>query len=123
MDPFAVQKLVRLIRAQFFLILFLLPWETDLRTHCYHLCQRMFYLCSRGFMISCIIFKYLGHFELIFVYGVRECSNFIDLREALIFPNTNCWRLLLIPYVFTVIHIISPYDHNHLNGYVVGILP
>ena len=26
--------------------LFLLPWETDLRKHCYDLCRRMFCLCS-----------------------------------------------------------------------------
>ena len=34
---------------------------------------------SRSFMVLCLIFKFLSHFELIFVYGVRECSNFIDL--------------------------------------------
>jgi len=26
----------------------------------------------------CLIFKFLSYFEFIFVYGVRECSNFID---------------------------------------------
>ena len=29
-----------------FLLLFLLPWETDLRKHCYNLCQRTCCLCS-----------------------------------------------------------------------------
>ena len=28
------------------------------------------------------MFRYLNHFEFIFVYGMRECSNFIDLHEA-----------------------------------------
>ena len=28
-------------------------------------------------MVSCLIFKPLSHFEFIFVYGVRVCSNFI----------------------------------------------
>ena len=37
----------------------------------------MFY--SRSFMVSCLIFKCLSHFEFIFVCDVRECSNFIDL--------------------------------------------
>ena len=37
---------------------------------------------SRSFMVSCLIFKSLRHFEFIFVYGVRECSNFIDLHMA-----------------------------------------
>ena len=35
---------------------------------------------SRSFMMSCFIFKTFSHFQLIFVYGVREYSNFIDIR-------------------------------------------
>ena len=47
MVSFAVQKLVSLMRSHcLFLVLFLLPWETDLRKHLYGLCQKMFYLCS-----------------------------------------------------------------------------
>ena len=33
-------------------------------------------------MVSCLVFKSESHFELIFVYGVRVCSNFTDLHEA-----------------------------------------
>ena len=29
-------------------------------------------------MTLCLIFKFLSYFEFIFVYGVRECSKFID---------------------------------------------
>ena len=44
---FAVTKYIGLIRSDLFiLLLFLLPWETDLRKHWYNLCQRMFCLCS-----------------------------------------------------------------------------
>ena len=32
--------------------------------------------------MSCLIFKYLSHFEFIFVHGVRVCSSFIDLHAA-----------------------------------------
>ena len=39
-------------------------------------------ISSRSFMVSCLIFKSLSHFEFIFVHGVRECSNFIDLHTA-----------------------------------------
>ena len=45
---FAVQKIVTLSPICLFLFLFLLPWETDLRKHCYDLCQRMF--CPYGVM-------------------------------------------------------------------------
>ena len=32
---------------------------------------------SKSFIISGLIFRCLMHFEFIFVYGVRKCSNFI----------------------------------------------
>jgi len=43
---FAVQKLINLIRSHFFLLLLLLPWETDVRKHWPGFCQRMFCLYS-----------------------------------------------------------------------------
>ena len=50
MVSFAVQKLVSLTRSHLFIfVLFLLPWETDLRKHWYDLCQRMFCLCENSF--------------------------------------------------------------------------
>ena len=35
---------------------------------------------SRGFIVSSLTFRYLIHFEFIFVYGVRKCSSFILLQ-------------------------------------------
>ena len=40
---------------------------------------------SKSFMVSGLIFRSLIHFEFIFVYGVRKCSNFILLRVAVQF--------------------------------------
>ena len=37
---------------------------------------------SRSFMVSGLKFRSLIHFEFIFVYGVRKCSNFILLHVA-----------------------------------------
>ena len=37
---------------------------------------------SRSFVVACLMFKSLSHFEFIFVHGVRVCSNFIDLHSA-----------------------------------------
>ena len=37
---------------------------------------------SRSFMVSCLLFTSLSHFEFIFVRGVRMCSSFIDLHAA-----------------------------------------
>ena len=37
---------------------------------------------SQNFIVSCLISRSLIHFEFIFVYGVRKCSNFILLHVA-----------------------------------------
>ena len=39
---------------------------------------------SKSFIVSSLIFRSLIHFELIFVCGVRECSNFILLHVAVL---------------------------------------
>ena len=46
-------------------------------------------------MVICFIFKSLSHFEFIFVYGVKECSNFIDLWAAAQLPQHHAATLLL----------------------------
>ena len=40
---------------------------------------------SKSFIVSGLIFKSLSYFEFIFVFGVRECSNFILLNVAVQF--------------------------------------
>ena len=84
MVSFAVQKLVSLSPICLFLLLFLLPWETDLRKPLVRFVSEnvLSMFSSRSFMVSCLLFKSLSHFEFIFVYGVRECSNFIDFHVA-----------------------------------------
>ena len=50
--------------------------------------QNVFPLFSSGsFMVSCLIFMSLSHFELCFVCVVRECSNFMDLHVATQLPH------------------------------------
>ena len=38
-------------------------------------------------MISGLTLRYLIHFEFIFVYGIRECSNFTLLRVTVQFSQ------------------------------------
>ena len=45
-------------------------------------------ISSRSFMVSCLTFKSLSHFESIFVYGERVCSN-IDLHAAVQLARTT----------------------------------
>ena len=42
---------------------------------------------SKSFIVSGLIFRSLIHLEFIFVYGVRECSNFILLHVAVQFSQ------------------------------------
>ena len=40
---------------------------------------------SKSFIVSGLTFRSLIHYEFIFVYGFRECSNFILLHAAVQF--------------------------------------
>ena len=55
---------------------------------------------SRSFMVSHLMFKSLSHFEFIFVWSVRECSNFIIYMKLSSFLSAVYWRDCL----FSVVH-------------------
>ena len=55
---------------------------------------------SRIFMVSCLIFKSLGHSEFIFVCGVRVFSNFIDLFAAVQLSQYHLLKRLFPLFVF-----------------------
>ena len=85
---FAVQKLLSLIRFHLFTFVFIsitlggwpqsiLLWFMSLSV------LPIFYL--KSFIVSGLTFRSLIHFEFIFVYGVRKCSNFILLHVSLRF--------------------------------------
>ena len=75
---------------------------------------------SRSFMVSCLIFKSLSHFEFIFVYNVRECSNFIALHALSSFSNTTCWREYLFSIVYWCLFCWRLIDHRHC-GFISGL--
>ena len=52
---------------------------------------------SRSFIVSGLTFRSLIHFELIFVYGVRKCSNFILLHVAVQFSQHHLLKRLSLP--------------------------
>ena len=53
---------------------------------------------SKSFIVSGLTFRSLIHFEFIFVYGVRKCSNFILLHVVVQFSQRHLlkWRSMLI---------------------------
>ena len=48
----------------------------------------------KSFVVSGLTFRSLIHFEFIFVYGVRECSNFILLLVAVQFSQHRLLKRL-----------------------------
>ena len=53
---------------------------------------------SKSFIVSGLTFRTLIHFEFIFVYGVRKCSNFILLHLAVQFSQQHLLKRLPLPH-------------------------
>ena len=83
MVSFAVQKLLSFIRSHLFIFVFIsISLGVDRKGSSCDLCHRVFFLfSSKSLIVSGLTFRSLIHFEFIFVYGVRECSNFILLQD------------------------------------------
>ena len=74
---------------------------------------------SSSFMVSCLIFRSLQHFEFIFVYGVRECSNFIDLHATVQLSQHHLLkRLYFFHYIFfpSLLKINCPQVCGFISG-------
>ena len=80
MVSFAVQKLLSLIRSHLFIFVFIfitLGGGSKNILLCFMSKSVLPVFSSKGFIVSGVIFRSLIHFEFIFLYGVRECSNFV----------------------------------------------
>ena len=101
MVSFAVQKLLSFIRSHLFIFVFifitlgggskkiLLQFMSKIVLHVFS---------SKGFTVSGLTFRSLIHFELIFVYSVRECSYFICLHVAVQFSQHHLLKRLSFPH-------------------------
>ena len=118
MVSFAVQKLLSLVWFQLFifaLVFFALGDRTKIYIYILlkfipNSVSPMF--SSRSFMISGLTFRYLIHFEFIFVCGIRECFNLILLHVAVQFSKITYGRdcLFLILYSHLLFHRLI--DHG-----------
>ena len=52
---------------------------------------------SKSLIVSGLTFRSLIHFEFIFVYGVRKCSDFILLYVAVQFSQHHSLKRLSLP--------------------------
>ena len=53
---------------------------------------------TKSFIVSDLTFRSLDHFEFIFVYGVRKCSNFFLLHVAVHFSQHHLLKRQSLPH-------------------------
>ena len=103
MFSFAMQKLLSLIRSHLFIFVFYFHYsrrwiEKDLSVMTESVLP---IFSSRSFIVSSLTFRSLIHFQIIFVYGVRECSNFILLHAAVHFSQHHLLKRLSFLHLFS----------------------
>jgi len=96
MVSFAMQKLLNLIRSHLFIFAFIsfaLGARFPPKIQPQFMSEYSVYILL-SFMFSCLIFSSLIHFEFIFVYGGRKCSNLILLHVAVQFTQHHLLKRL-----------------------------
>ena len=94
----AVQKLLSLIRSHLFIFAFISFALGDRSQKLLlQFMSKSFLPMFSSLMASCLKFRSLIHFEFIFVYIVRKCSNFILLHVAVQFSQHHLLKRLSTP--------------------------
>ena len=107
MVSFIVQKLLSLIRSHLFLPLFLIFWEVGHRGSCCDLSGSVLPMfSSKSFLVSGLTLRSSICFEFIFVYGVRECSNFILLHVAVQFSQHYLLKRLSFLHCYILAYFV-----------------
>ena len=86
MASFAMQKPLHLARSHFFIfaVIYFALGDRDPKILIMFISKSAVPIfSSRSFLFSGLIFRSLLHFEFIFVYGVRNCSNLILLHVVI----------------------------------------
>ena len=97
MVSFTVQKLLSLIRSHLFIFVFIFITlgERSKKILLRFMSKSVLLIFSSKSFIGCgLTFRSLIHFEFIFVYGVRECCNFILLHVAVQFSQHHLLKRL-----------------------------
>ena len=123
MVSFAVQKLLSFIRFYLFIFVFIsitlgggskkiLLWFMSKSV------LPMF--SSKSFIVSGLTFRSLIHFEFIFVYGVRECSDFILLHVAVQFSQHHLLKRLSFLHCISL-PPLSKIRWPYVRGFISGL--
>ena len=76
-------------------------------------------LSSKSFILSGLTFKSLIHFEFLFVYDVKKCSNFLLLHVALQFSQHHLLKRLSLRHCIflpPLSKIRCPQVHGFISG-------
>ena len=91
MVSFAVQKLFSLIRSHVFIFIFITLGGASKKILLQFMSKSVASMfSSKRFIAYSLTFMYLIRLEFIFVYGVREYSNFVTLHVMSSCPSHSC---------------------------------
>ena len=76
---------------------------------------------SKSFIGPVFIFRSLVHFEFIFVYDVRECSNFLLIPVAVEFSQHHLLKRVLCSFVQSCLLYPRLIDHRCI-GFCLNFL-
>ena len=91
-------------------------WEADQKRYCCYSWQRVFCPCFQPrVIVSSLRFRCLIHFAFIFMYGIRECLNFILLRVT-VQCSQHHWGDCLFSTVYS-----CPLGHRLVDHRCMGL--
>ena len=69
---------------------------------------------SRSFIVSGLTFRFLIHFEFIFVYGVQKCSSFILLQGVDQFSQHHLLKRLSFHLAYSFLCCAKAFKFNQV---------
>ena len=75
---------------------------------------------SKSFVVSCLTFRSLIHFQFIFVYGVRKWSNFVLLHVAVQISQHHLLKRLSLPHCI-FLPPLSKIRYPQVCGFISGL--
>ena len=124
MVSFAVQKILSLLRSHLFIFVFIfITLRGGFKKIFLQFMSKgvMPMFSSRSFTVSDLTFRSLIHFEFIFVYSVRECSNFIPLHVAVQFSQHQLLqRLSFLHCIF--LPPLSLINWSQVHGFISALI-
>ena len=75
---------------------------------------------STSFIVSGLTFRSLIHFEFIFVYDIRNCSNFIILHVAVQFSQHLLLKRLSLPHCI-FLPSFKKIRYPKVHGFISGL--